>query len=108
MVFRNLFCSLLLCINLLAVLLLIERLKTSKLGKRALIVTKDKKVYDLMNDNLHALESRDKSSAMLYLKEIKDLCKKRYKDVSVWQGISHVGTHEWRRGKKLLGNYTLE
>ena len=89
MVFGNLFCSLLLCINLLAVLLLTECLKTGKLSKRTLIVTKDKKVYDLMNDNLHALESRDKSSAMLYLKEIKNLCRKNIKTFAYGRG-SHM------------------
>ncbi|KAG5335514.1 RCBT1 protein, partial [Acromyrmex heyeri] len=94
MVFGNLFCSLLLYISLLAVLLFTERLKTGELGKRALIVTKeqedkkDKKVY-LMNDNLHALESRDKSSTMLYLKEIKDLCGKDIKTFAYGRG-SHM------------------
>ncbi|KAG5324803.1 RCBT1 protein, partial [Pseudoatta argentina] len=78
MVFGNLFCSLLLYISLLTVLLFTKRLKTGELGKMTLIVTKNKKVY-LMNDNLHALESRDKSSTMLYLKEIKDLCGKDIK-----------------------------
>ncbi|EGI60746.1 RCC1 and BTB domain-containing protein 1 [Acromyrmex echinatior] len=60
-----------------------------KLGKSALIVTKDKKVYDLMNDNLHALKSREKSSAMLYLKEIKDLCRKDIKTFAYGRG-SHM------------------
>jgi len=59
------------------------------LGKRALIVTKDKKVYDLMNDNLHTLESRDKSSTMLYLKEVKDLCGKDIKMFAYGMG-SHI------------------
>ncbi|XP_012060396.1 PREDICTED: RCC1 and BTB domain-containing protein 1-like [Atta cephalotes] len=61
-----------------------------KLGKRALIVTrKDKKVYGLVNDNLHTLESRDKSSTMLYLKEVKDLCGKDIKTFAYGMG-SHI------------------
>ena len=73
-----------------AVLLLIKCFKTGKLGKRALIVTrKDKKVYGLVNDNLHTLESRDKSSTMLYLKEVKDLCGKDIKTFAYGMG-SHI------------------
>ena len=87
MVFGNLLCFFLLCINLLAILLLIERLKTGELGKRALIVTNNKEVYNL-NENLYALESRDKNST-LYLKKIKDLCGKDIKTFAYGMG-SHI------------------
>ncbi|XP_018337660.1 PREDICTED: RCC1 and BTB domain-containing protein 1-like, partial [Trachymyrmex septentrionalis] len=58
-----------------------------ELGKRALIVTKNKEVYNL-NDNLHTLESRDKNST-LYLKKIKDLCGKDIKTFAYGMG-SHI------------------
>ncbi|XP_018362146.1 PREDICTED: RCC1 and BTB domain-containing protein 1-like [Trachymyrmex cornetzi] len=59
-----------------------------KLGKRALIVTKEKEVYDL-NDNLQALENRDNSFTTLYRKKIKDLCGKDIKTFAYSMG-SHM------------------